>query len=198
MIKNKNTLLNAIGISLIIFFIIRTIFLINEGSFTDIFWLCNHAPLILGIAILFRSGFWITAEISFVFAGVFIWVADYFSKILFNIHVFGSTSYLFPITNQGFFYVTSLIHLFSLPLALWALFLINKKEPSAWKGAVIHAIVLIPFAVYFREQYNLNCFLEPCISWIPDFYLYPVMAFIGYFILFVIPVNKILVKVLKE
>ena len=197
MIKNKNTLLNAIGILLIVFFIIRTIFLINEGSFADIFWLCNHAPLVLGIAILFRSGFWITAEISFVFAGVFIWVADYFSKILFNIHVFGSTDYLFPITNQGFFYVTSLVHLFSLPLAIWALFLINKKEASAWKGAIIHAIILIPFTVYFRE-YNLNCFLEPCISWIPSFYLYPLVAFVGYFILFVIPVNKILVKLLKE
>ena len=133
-IKNKDVLLNIIGVLLILFFVIRTIFLIKDGSFQDIFWLCNHAPLIFGIAILFRSSFWITAEISFVFIGVLVWVIDYFSKIIFDFHIFGSTAYLFLITNQGFFYVTSLIHLFSLPLAIWALLLIKKKEPSAWKG----------------------------------------------------------------
>ena len=196
--KNKNVLLNAIGVLLILFFIIRAIFLIRDGSAENLFWLCNHAPLILGIAILFRSSFWITAEISFVFAGVFIWVIDYLSKIIFDFHIFGSTAYLFPIADYGFFYVTSLIHLLSLPLAIWALFLIKTKEPSAWKGALIHAIVLIPFVVYFREEYNLNCFLEPCISWIPCFYFYPVLAFIGYFILFVIPINLILVKFLDK
>lgn len=194
MIKNKDALLNIIGILLILFFVIRVIFLIKNGTLEHIFWLCNHAPLIFGIAILFRSSFWITAEISFVFAGVLIWVIDYLSKIFFSVHIFGSTSYLFPIANYGFFYVTSLIHLFSLPLAIWALFLIKKKEPFAWKGALIHAVVLIPFVVYFREAYNLNCFLEPCISWIPNFYFYPIIAFIGYFILFVIPINWILVK----
>ena len=198
MIKNKNTLLNLMGVLLIIFFVIRVIFLVRDGSLENIFWLCNHAPLILGIAILFRSSFWITAEISFVFAGVFVWVADYLSKIIFDFHIFGSTDYLFPIIDQWFFYVTSLIHLFSLPLAVWALFLIKKKHPFAWKGALIHAVVLIPFVIYFKEKYNLNCFLEPCISWIPCFYLYPLVAFIGYFILFVIPVNKILVKLLNK
>jgi len=194
---NKNILLNTIAIILIIFFILRTTYLLQEEILVHIFWLCNHAMLIMAIAILFRNSFWLLAEISIASVGVIIWILDLISKLLFNFHIFGSTAYLFPIVSEGFFFVTSMVHLLSIPLGIWALFLIGKKSPSAWKGSLIHAIILFPFILYFKD-YNLNCFLKPCISQIPNFTLYPLIFILIYFILFVIPINKGLNKLLKK
>jgi hypothetical protein len=154
--------------------------------------------LITGIAILFRSSFWLLAEISFISAGVLIWVTDFFSKIIFDIHIFGSTDYLFPIVDKWSFIATSIVHLLSLPLAIFAFFLINKKEKAAWKGAMIHAAFLIPFIIYFGEFYNLNCLLKSCVSWIPNFSLYPIIFLVGYFVLIVIPINILFNKLIKR
>ena len=196
--SNKNLLLNLIGILLILFFIIRLIFLIKDGEIISIFWLCNHAMLIMGIAILIRSSFWLAAEISFAFVGVLVWITDYFSKILFNIHLFGSTDYLFPIVNKGFFLTTSMVHLFSLPLGILAFFLISTKQKHAWKGAILHVILLIPPAIYFGEYYNLNCLLKPCISWLSCCTFYPILFPIAYIIVFIIPTNYFLNKLLSK
>jgi len=195
---SKNNLIDFIGVLLIFLFVLRFISLLRGETIIHIFWLCNHVPLIMGIAILLRSSFWLTAEISFLFFGFLGWIIDYLSKMFFGIHILGTTSYLFPITDPVFFYATATAHILTIPLALIAYFLIKKQEPSAWKGALIHAIVLIPFLIYFGEHYNLNCFLKPCVDWVTNFTLYPLAIFAVYFLVLVIPINYILVKISKK
>jgi hypothetical protein len=195
--KKKNFILNAIGILLILFFVFRFICLVRDDMLVDVLWLCNHTPLILGTAILFRNSFWITAEISFLFFGVIGWVIDYLSKVIFDFHLLGSTDYLFPITNLEFFYVTSAVHLLTLPLAVFALMLIRKPEPSAWKGAVFHGAVLFPFVYLAGEENNINCLFEPCTGFISDFSFYPAASILGYFIL-VFALNKLIVWIVEK
>ncbi len=197
--KNKiNWILNIIGIILILFFIFRFIALIKGETIIHFFWLCNHIPLIAGIAILARNRFWLTAEISFLFFGFFTWVTDYIAIMFFGVHVSGATTYLFPITDKFFFGVTSVVHFLSIPLMISALYIMKNPAKKAWLGALIHAIILVPIIIYFGREYNLDCFLHPCINWIPNFALYPPIIFLGYFLIFVIPINYALVKLIKN
>jgi len=161
------------------------------------FWLCNHIPLIIGIAIFFRNSFWLTAEISLLFFGSLNWSLDFLSKLIFDQYLLGSTDYIF--TGISIQSATSiLLHLSTLPLTLLAFFIIHEKNKTAWKGSLLHMIILTPISFYFGMEYNLNCLLKSCIDWLPTFNLYPIMFFISYFFLFVIPINWGLNKLLEN
>jgi hypothetical protein len=193
----KNQILNIIGITIIILSILRTYILITDSTPIHIFWLCNHIPIIIGIAILFRSSFVLIAETSLLLIGSLNWSLDFLSKLFFDKYLLGSTSYIFAAfsADSG---ISILSHLSLLPLAIIAIFLIGKPEPKAWQLSIIHMIILIPSSFYFTETYNLNCLLEPCISWLPDFALYTPLLFIVYFTIFVIPVNILFTKLLRK
>lgn len=195
---SRDFILNFIGILLIVLFFLRVFALLRGESLVNFFWLCNHAPLIMGLAILFRSSFLLSAEISLLFFGFLNWTGDYLFKMFFGINLFGATEYLFPISDLFFFSVTTSVHFLTIPLGIIALFLLKKPEPNAWKGSLIHGILLIPFVLYFGEEYNLNCFLAPCVNWFPNFNFYPVIFFLGYFALIVIPINFLIYSLVKK
>ena len=193
----KNQILNIIGILIIIFSLARIYALFNYSTPIHLFWLCNHIPLIIGIAILFRNPFILAAEISLLLFGSLNWSLDFLSKLIFDKYLLGSTSYIFVAmsADSG---ISILSHLSILPLALLALFLIRKPKPTAWKGSIIHMTALIPASLYFGKFYNLNCFMKPCISWLPNFTAYPIIFFITYLTIFVIPTSLILAKLLSK
>lgn len=193
----KDQILNTIGILIITLSLLRIYVLITDTTPIHIFWLCNHIPLIIGISILFRSSFFLIAETSLLLIGSLNWSLDFLSKLLFDKYLLGSTSYIFTAfsANSG---VSILSHLSILPLAIIAIFLIGKPEPKAWQLALFHMTILIPASFYFGKFYNLNCLLEPCISWLQDFALYTPFIFIIYFAIFVIPVNMLFTKLLTK
>jgi hypothetical protein len=161
------------------------------------FWLCNHVPLFIGITIFFRSSFWLTAEISLLFIGSLNWSLDFLSKLIFDKYLLGSTAYIFAgISAQS---ATSiLLHLSTLPLALLAFFIIHEKNKTAWKGSLLHMLILIPISFYFGLEYNLNCVLKSCVDWIPTFSFYPIAFLVSYFILFVLSINWVLNKLIRD
>jgi hypothetical protein len=192
----KNQILNTIGILIIILSLIRIYTMINYTTPIHIFWLCNHIPLIIGIAILLRNPFVLIAETSLLFIGSLNWSIDFLSKLIFGKYFLGSTSYMFTVVSPDSI-PSILSHLSVLPLALLAIFLIKKPEPKAWQLSAVHLFVLIPASLYFGEFYNLNCLITPCATWLPTFPFYLPIAFAIYIAIFVIPVNIILTKLLK-
>lgn len=196
--RNKEIILNVIGFVLIAFFVFRLVCLIRDDMFVDILWLCNHVPLILGIAVLYRSSFWITAEISFLFFGAIGWIIDYLSKVIFDFHIFGSTDYLFPVANTEFFIVTSIIHLCTIPLGIISLFLIKKSVKGSWKGAILHGLILFPFAYLAGRENNINCLFESCTPNLFEIPFYSIVSVLGYFAFFVIPLSKFLEFLLSK
>lgn len=194
---SRDSLLNFLGYFLIFLFLLRLFSLFRGEDFIAIFWLCNHVPLVMGIAILLRKSFLLTGEISLLFFGFFNWVTDYVFKLLFDFHLFGATEYLFPIEDIIFFSITTSVHFLTIPLGLIALFLIGKSEPKAWKASFVHALLLVPFVFYFGREYNLNCFFEPCINWFPETFFYPLIFFLGYIFIVVIPITFILSKIVR-
>ena len=184
---NKNLILNVIGIFLIILGIIRILQLIFFGTWIHSFWLCNHILIFMGIAILFRNSFWLIAEFSFLFFGQLIWIFMFLSYALFGIIIPGGSVHL--IHGPGFINVISLLaHFLTLPLGFIAILFLNKKEKFAWKGSILHSLILFPFVIYFGSRYNLNCLFNPCLGWIPNFSLYPIFIYVFYFGVLVIPV----------
>jgi len=193
----KDLLLNIIGWFLILLGGIRIFQLVFFGEPVHLFWLCNHVIIFMGIAILFRSSFWLIAEFCFLFIGEFIWVIGLLIYISFGIIIPGNSAYL--LYDAKFINLISiLVHVLTLPLGLWAIFLLGKKKKFAWVGGLIHAIILIPFVLYFGANYNLDCFYKPCFSIIPNISIYSLLVIPVYFILIVIPLNYLVNWILEK
>ena len=195
---NKERALNIIGIILIMSLISRIITLSIYGDPVHLFWLSNHLPLLLGISILMRNSFWILAELSLIFVGEVGWSIDYLSKIIFDNHIAGSTTYMFVDEISKQLYISSLTHLIVVPLGVAAFLILGKKAKNAWKGAALHATILIPFIIHFGKDYNLNCFFESCISWLPTIKFFPIIFPISYILICVIPIAYLLNKLIKN
>ena len=185
---NKNLTLNTLGSILIISSLIRIIIISIYDTPIHLLWLSNHLPLFLGISILFRNSFWVLAELSLIFIGEMMWSIDYISKLFFNEYLVGSTEYMFIGGINKLLYASSLTHLIVVPIGLLAFFMMKKKVNYAWTGAMLHTAILTPFILYFGEKYNINCFIESCISWIPTIKLFPLI----YLLICVIPLTYLL------
>lgn len=189
--KRKNSILNLLGWFLIILGMVRIFQLIFFGEPIHIFWLCNHVILIMGVAILFRSSFWLIAEFSFLFLGQVVWVVGVLIYVFFGIMIPGSSTYL--LYDFSFLNLISLaVHFLTLPVGAFAIYLIGRREKFAWAGGLIHALVLVPFALYFGRDYNLNCIYESCVSFIPYFELYSLFLIPLYFAFIVLPTNYVI------
>lgn len=186
---NKNFALNSIGIFLIVLGIVHLLQTIFTVEPIHVFWLCNHVLLFMGIAILFRSSFWLTAEFLVLFLGQFVWIINFIFKI------FNSP---FVVIDYRITFIPIIVHLLTLPLGFIAIMLLKKKEKFAWKGSLLHMIVLFPFVLYFGSYYNLNCLFRPCVNWIPNISIYSTFVFLVYFA-FIILLNFILNRwIIKE
>ncbi len=195
---NKERALSILGLILVLSSLVRMITLAIYGDPIHTFWLSNHIPLILGISILMRNSFWILAELSFIFVGELGWSIDYLSKLFFNNFIVKSTAYMFAAGISKQLYVSSLTHLIVVPIGLAAFLILGKKAKNAWKGALLHVAILIPFILYFGKDYNLNCFFESCISWLPTIKLFPILFPLFYMSVCVIPVVYLLNKLVKN
>ncbi|MEM3126853.1 MAG: hypothetical protein QW331_02180 [Candidatus Woesearchaeota archaeon] len=100
----------------------------RDGSLVYFFWLSNHISFFIGLAILFKSSFWLTAELSIAFVGELGWIVDFLSKLIFGVYLFGSTEYMFSPTYPTTLYWASMNHLIILPFGLAALFLLKKAD----------------------------------------------------------------------
>ena len=182
----KNFSLNSIGIILIVFGISRILQLALFGEPIHIFWFCNHILVFMGIAILCRSSFWLIGEFALLFFGQFFWIISFLLYWVFGIVMPGSSAHL--IYNSAFINLISiLVHFLTLPLGFIAILLLKKKSKFAWKGSLVHFILLLPFILYFGAFYNLNCVLKPCFAMIPDFSLYPFAIILTYLFITIIP-----------
>lgn len=193
----KNFLLNFIGTFLIILGLIRVFQLLFFGVPVHVFWLCNHVIIFIGIAILFRNSFLLMGEFCLLFIGEFIWVVAVMLYGFFDVVIPGNSAYL--IYGGGFInFISVLVHFLTLPLGLWAIILIGKKQKFAWTVGLIHSAILLPVILYFGSNYNLNCLIKPCISFIPNIPLYSILVIPIYFLIFVIPLNYLTNWILKK
>ena len=194
----KQKILNTIGILFILLGVAGIIVNINTQTLHFLIWFCNNTSFIIGAAILFRSRFWLTAELSIAFFPQILWSIDFLSKLFFDKFIFGFTDYMFFPSYPKALYILSWNHLFILPVALIVLYYMGKPVKDAWKGSAIHgAIILIP-SFLLSSLGNINCVTESCIFFIPTNLAYKILWPPLFFLLIVIPTNYLIVWFFKK
>jgi hypothetical protein len=160
------------------------------------FWFCNHAMIITGIAILKKNNYLLTAMLNWSLLPVSAWIIDFLSRLLFGIHPLGITEYMF--FGNWWARLLSLQHLITVPLMLYALWLVGRPDKKAWAGTTIHGIILWMISYFLiTPDYNVNCVHQACttiLQTLPAYQLlWPIIAFVMFF-----GTNWVLVRIFQS
>ncbi|MEK6885727.1 MAG: hypothetical protein AABX17_02065 [Nanoarchaeota archaeon] len=191
----RNKILNLIGIFLISLALLRLFFLYQVDAIFQFFWLCNHVPLILGTAILFRANKLLIAEFCIGFFGMFVYVMDYIIYLLWGISYTGNFQFFGSALPLA---VSLAMHVLTMPLAFLAIWIINKKEINAWTYSLIHILFLLPIVLYLGPAANVNCLFKSCISFMPTNEFYSLILILAYFSLLILPLNLLFNELLGK
>ena len=160
--KTKAGVLDFLGAFFISLWVIAVVTSYTWRS-TQIFWMCYITLFLIGFGIIRRDGSLIASQLSIIVIPFIIWNIDFFSNLLTGNSIWGMTSYFFsrdfPIVSK---FVT-LQHLFTIPLAVIALWLIKLKRKDYWKISVLQAIlVFLTSFIFATSLNNINCVYESC------------------------------------
>jgi len=137
-----------------------TFFFMNKPQYN--FWFSNHTFIILGIALLLKSKFWVMAELCLGTIPELYWSTDFLFRIITGKFLFGTTEYMFKNNAFNIAHIYSLQHLLFVPLGLLALHWLGGPAKKAWIGSIGHASILLIISKFFPE-YNINCTIHSCI-----------------------------------
>ncbi|MBU2612168.1 MAG: hypothetical protein KKB62_00415 [Nanoarchaeota archaeon] len=192
----RENFLNFIGWFLILLAVLNISFKIYYGFGHEVIWLCNNAPIVIGIGILLRNQKIVLGTLALLFLGSLSWNLESAYLLIFGKTLFGGGD---PFWGMNLILKIGTItnHSMTLLLSLVAVFLINKKEKFAWAYGLAYGIILVSLAFIYPER-NYNCILEPCMGFIPNFKFYTVAYILFYLTFFMIPFTWIINKFMKN
>lgn len=137
----------------------------SEGNFDQIFWSCYIGLLLIGVGILSLNSRLIGSQLSILAIPLILWNIDFISYLIFRDTLFGVTDYLFLSQRLLVSNIISLQHLFTLPLALYTMYLIGVKRTDFWKISVMQMTFLY-FIVFLNTnpEQNISCVFSPCLN----------------------------------
>lgn len=128
----------------------------------DLLYLCNHIPGILSLLFYFKKYSIIKSFINVGLAVQLGWTVDLLSKSLFDVYIFGSTSYIFD-SNAPFAHSISIaVHATTLIPAS----LITVSKRIGWTSLAISLLYLV--TIYYISYYitdpslDINCVFNMC------------------------------------
>lgn len=158
MMLKKNILLGTFFLTLQIF-----ILLINDNSILtlNLFWVCNHIPLLLALSFYFNKKQAVKGLITAGFIGQFIWALDFLSYFIISNHLFGFTSRVMNL-NEIQLLITLAAHFLGTFVALLATYK-DKIKPQSLKYTYAYLLPLFFLTYLFTPiSYNINCIHEIC------------------------------------
>lgn len=186
----KEKLLNFLGWFLIIISILNLVIKLRYETIIEFFWFCNHIPLVMGISLLFRKYKIFVGEFLLILIPSIIWNIDFFNYIFTGNVLLGDVYYYESITNIFIEIGTGVIHLSTLVFSVLIIFLLKGDFKNSWIYGGVHGIIIIPFAFLLEGKlFNLNCMVESCIPFIPNFKFYTIAFIIVYTLVIMIPLN---------
>ena len=193
--KKKHGENKIILFALGIIFLIWGIIAIANSLMTEpaqILWFCYLGLVLIGIGIFMGNGGLIGSQIAILGIPLIFWDIDFIYRAVSGLSLLGITDYFLvnrPILSQ----LISAQHLFTLPLALYALYLVKVKKTDFWKISIAEVIALF-FASYLfsKPESNINCVFRSCVN--VDIGLpYKIEWFLVFFVLIIV-INFILSK----
>ena len=128
-------------------------------------WFSHHVPILLGLALILRSRFLLTAEIAIGFIPESLWTIDLLGHLLTGSFPFGVTSYLFNPLEPMPVVWWAYSHLLIVPSMILGLWLLGGASRYGALGSLVHAAFLYFVPVLFiTPDYNVNCVVLSCIE----------------------------------
>lgn len=167
MALKKETILNIIGCIFIIFGIAAIINAIYLKDYYGILWFCYSGLIIIGISILIRNSYLLTAQLNIFTIPLILWTIDFVYFLAVKHSLFGIVDYFFA-TSTLIAKIISLQHLFTIPLSFYAMYLLKQKRKDAWKLSFLEIILIyIVSIILTSESSNINCVYRACVNFIP-------------------------------
>ncbi len=157
----KEIFFDFIGFLLLLLFIAQAGLLILSHDYRYFVWFSNHAALIIGLAILYRSSLWITAEVAIGFVPEMVWITDFVYHIFTGKFLTGVTAYLAVLSPLQ--YAIALQHLLVIPLALLCLWFMGA-DGNGMMVAFVHGVLLWLSGYVLIPEANINCSYKSCIT----------------------------------
>jgi len=163
--KAKNAILNVIGVLFLVWGIaavLNSLYLLNPNQ---IFWNCYIGLLLLGIGILIRNSKLVGAQLAILGIPLIVWDIDFIYYLVFNDSLWGITDYIFLTQRLAVSQIISLQHLFTLPVGVFALYLMRVKRFDFWKVALVQvSLLFVVISVMTSPYENIGCVFESCLS----------------------------------
>lgn len=169
--KERNFFLNLIGIFLVFVGSLAIILSISRGAFYQILWFCYLGNIFIGAGILFRKSNFILAQINILLIPSLFWVFDFFYIVLTG-NTIGIAGYFFDQGMNAVSRFVSLMHIYTIPLALISAYLVRLRRKDAWKLSFIEVILLFVLSrIFVSPENNINwVFHSNLLIKTPEFY----------------------------
>jgi len=143
----------------------------KNGALHDFAWFSNHTFLILGLAVMFNSRFWVFAELCIGFFSELTWCLEFFYRLFTGVDLWGSTAYMFTDTGINMLQLYSFSHILFVPMAIYALYLLGGPARGAWIGSIVHAALLFNVGMLIDPVFNVNCTHRSCLFEITQYWI---------------------------
>ncbi len=160
--KMHEKILNIISIVLIAFIILNVLinFLYWRDGWTEIFWYCDFAAVLLSLGILYRKNYLISGVLITAIPAQFFWILDFILQVL-GFEGFGRTAWLFswPLLS---ILPSVIIHVILIPLAFYATSVYGFNKKGLFVGFVMMVFAMVtPFYLSAQDD-NINCVFYSC------------------------------------
>lgn len=163
--QQKKYILTIFGSLLLILGILAIFNSLRAGNPSQIIWMCYISLLLMGFGILKRNTFLIMSQVYILTIPLIVWNLDFFNWIIFDRALFGITDYFFVERAFSLGKVVSMQHVFSIPLAIFATYLIGRKRNDEWKFSLIQTTIIFFVSFLFTApSLNVNCVFTRCIE----------------------------------
>jgi len=166
---NKRVVLNLIGIFFVFLGVIALINTFSLGNYYGVLWFCYFALILIGIAILSNSPKFLLAQVNILTIPLIVWTIDFIYVLSTGNSFLGITDYFFS-SEYLLSKLITLQHLFTIPLSLFAIWLMKRDKKSSWKS----------WQIFTSYESNINCVYHFCGNIEIPFY-YPVAWFVLFF-----------------
>lgn len=163
--SGENLLLNSMGFLFLFLGIIAIINSIYIKEPLHVFWMCYISLVLIGAGILLRNVYLVLSQIYILAIPILLWDIDFIHWLIFQQPLWGITDYFFLNMNFTLGKIISLQHLFTLPLAIFAVKKIGAKKTDAWKLSFLQILIVFALTIIFTpEESNINCIFNPCMN----------------------------------
>lgn len=153
-----------IGIFYLVWGITAILNAVYRGDLAPLPWLCYPGILLIGIGALKEDSTLVASQLNILGIPLALWSIDFIYFLINGQSLLGVTDYFFvpgPILGK----ILTMQHLFTIPLSIYAIYLIRLRNNDAWKISFIQlTAIFFLIRMFTLQEKNINCVFSPCLN----------------------------------